>query len=129
MRLLRGYLVIALALAAAGSCHDSTGPAAGILHLSLGTPNAAADGAILLTVTGPSALTSVTAAPGLRVFAQALSTTNHFAVTGPLPNGIVLTIGISDVSQAGQYVATIQDVAANDYTLRPLTGYSLAISR
>ena len=129
MRLLQAGLLIALALAGAGSCHDVNGPAAATLTVSLGTPNPGADGAVLLTVTGPSALTSVTAAPGLRVFSQPLGTTNHFAVTGPLPNGIVLTIGVSDLSQAGQYVATIQDVAANDYTLRTLAGYSLAISK
>jgi hypothetical protein len=122
--------VIALTLAGAGSCHDVNGPVAGPLTVSLGTPNPGADGAVLLTVTGPSALTSVTAAPGLRVFSQALSTTNHFAVTGLLPNGAVLTIGVTDLNQAGQYVATIQDVAANDYTLRALAaGYSLTISK
>jgi hypothetical protein len=95
--------------------------------LSLVTPNPGADGAVLLLVTGPSALTSVTAATGLRVFSQALATTNHFAVTGPLPNGAILTIGVPDVSRAGDYKVTLQDVAANDYTLRSLIGYSLTV--
>lgn len=118
---------VVVALAGAASCLDSTSPGAA-LRVTLTTPNAGADGAILLTVTGPTAVTSVAAAPGLRVFAEPLSTTNHFAVTGPLPNGLLLTIGVPDVNRASQYVATIQDVAATSYQLRSLTGYSLTIS-
>ncbi|HYK82372.1 MAG TPA: hypothetical protein VEU55_04445 [Gemmatimonadales bacterium] len=121
-------LILALALGGAGSCIDSTSPRAGPLTVSLTTPNAGLDGAILLTVTGPSALTSVTAAPGLHVFAEPLSATNHFAVLGPLPNGAILTIGVTDVNQASQYVATIQDVAATTYQLRTLSAYSLRIT-
>jgi hypothetical protein len=74
-------------------------------------------------------LTSVTAAAGLRVFSQALTTTNHLAVTGPLLNGAILTIGVLDVHRVAEYKATIQDVAASDYTLRSLAGYSLSVSR
>jgi hypothetical protein len=121
-------LAILLVLAGVGSCRDVTNPA-GILTLSLVTPNPGADGAVLLTVTGPGALTSVTAANGLRVFSQTLAATNHFAVTGPLPNGAILTIGVSDVNRVGDYTATIQDVAASDYTLRSLAGYSLTIAK
>jgi hypothetical protein len=129
-------LALAAALGGAGSCGDGTGPVAGVLTVSLRTPNAGTDGAILLTVQspltvlGPSVPTSVTAASGLRVFTLTpLAATNHFAVTGPLPNGAILTIGVPDVSRAGQYSVTIQDVAANDYTLRALTGYSLTITQ
>jgi len=117
-----------VALAGAGSCLDSTGPGP-VLRMTLTTPNAGADGAILLTVTGPTAVTSVATVAGLRVFAEPFSTTNHLAVTGPLPNGLLLTFGVRDVTRASEYVATIQDVAATNYQLRPLTGYSLTISR
>ncbi len=127
-RFARG-LALALALGGAGSCENSTEPVAGVLTVTLATPNAGADGAILFTVTGPSPLTSVTPGAGLRVFSQTLSTTNQLAVTGPLANGAILTIGVADVRAAGQYAATIQDVAANDYTLRSLFGYSLTISK
>lgn len=123
---------LALLLVGAGSCIDGggpTGPVAGVLKLSLTTPNPGADGAVLLMITGPKALTSVTAAAGLRVFAESLGTSNHFAVTGPLGNGTILSIGVTDVSQVAAYQATIRDVAANDYTLRALTGYSLTVSR
>lgn len=129
MRRVLRWTALALALGGAGSCSSGTGPVAGLLTVSLATPNAGADGAMLLTVTGPSALTSVTAGTGLVVFSQALSATNHFAVTGPLPNGAVLTIGVADVNQVSKYVATIQDVAANDYSLRAPSGYSLTLSK
>jgi hypothetical protein len=128
MRRVYKFLGILLVLAGAGGCRDVTDPA-GILTLSLVTPNPGADGAVLVTVTGPAALTSVTAATGLRVFSQALTTTNHFAVTGPLPNGAILTLGVPDVNRVGDYKATIQDLAASDYTLRSLAGYSLIVSR
>ncbi len=127
-RFARG-LALALALGGAGSCENSTEPVAGVLTVTLATPNAGADGAILFTVTGPSPLTSVTPGAGLRVFSQTLSTTNQLAVTGPLANGAILTIGVADVRAVGQYAATIQDIAANDYTLRSLSGYSLTISQ
>ena len=129
MKRVAGCLAVVLALGGAGSCLDSSGPVAGALTVSLATPNPGGDGAIVLTVTGPTALTSVSAEPGLRVFSDALSATSHFAVTGPLASGAILTIGVSDVRRASQYVATIQSVAANDYNLRPLSGYSLSVSK
>jgi len=129
MKRLGGWLLVALALGSgAGSC-SSTGPVAGLLTVSLATPNAGADGAILFNVSGPQALTSVTAGPGLRVFAQPLSTSTRVAVTGTLTNGAVVTIGVADTRTVAQYTATVQAVAAPDFQLRSLTGYSLTVSR
>ena len=128
MRRVAGGLAVVLALAGAGSC-ESIGPVAGVLTVTLKTPNPGADGAILLTVTGPAKLTSVTAEPGLRVFALTLSATNRVAVTGPLQNGAILTIGVADLRQASQYVATIQAVSTNGFQLRPVSGYSLIIAQ
>lgn len=131
MKRLAGRILAAMLLAAAGSCSSSSGPVAGILTVSLRTPNAGADGALLITVFGPQALTSVTAGTGLRVFSQLpLSAVTKLAVTGPLTNGAILTIGVADVGQATQYHASIQGAAAStDFQLRPLGGYSLTVSR
>lgn len=129
MKRLAGWLLVALALGGAGSCSESIRPLAGVLAVSLTTPNAGADDAILFSVTGPQALTSVTAGPGLRVFPQPLSTTTRFAVTGTLTNGAVITIGVADTRQAAQYAATVQAVATPAFQLRPLTGYALTVSR
>ena len=126
---LAGWMLVVLALATAGSCSDSSGPVAGTLTVSLATPNPGSDGAILVTLTGPEALTSITPEPGLRVFTQALGTVSHLAVTGTLANGAVLTVGVAHLSKAAQYAATVQSVAAADFQLRPLSGYSLTISR
>lgn len=122
------WILVGLALAGAGNCSDNSGPVAGELSVSLTTPNPGGDGAILFSVTGPAALTSATAASGLRVFAQPLGTVTRFAVTGTLTNGAVLTIGVANVKQAAQYAATIQDVAAPDFQLRGLSGYSLTVA-
>ena len=128
MKRLRGWLLVTLALwGGAGSC-SSIGPVAGMVTVSLTTPNAGADGAILFSVSGPQALTSVTAGPGLRVFAQPLSTVTRFAVTGTLTNGAVVTIGVADTRHVELYTATVQAVAAPDYQLRSLAGYSLTVS-
>jgi hypothetical protein len=128
MKRVLSLLVVALAAAGAGSCGDGTGPVAGVLTVSLATLSPGADGAILLTVTGPGALTSVTAAPGLRVFSGTLGTTTKLAVTGPLANGVILRIGVPDTRRASQYVATIQNVAGNDYSLRGSVGYLLTVA-
>jgi len=131
MKRLGRWLLVALALGGAGSCNSDagTGPVAGLLTVSLATPNAGADGAILFNVSGPQALTSVTAGPGLRVFAQPLSTSTRVAVTGTLTSGAVVTIGVADTRNVAQYTATVQVVAARDFQLRSLTGYSLTVSR
>ena len=129
MKRLRGWLLVALALwGGAGSC-SSIGPVAGVVTVSLTTPNAGADGAILFNVSGPQPLTSVTARPGLRVFSQPLSTSTRVAVTGTLTSGAVVTIGVADTRNVAQYTATVQVVAAPDFQLRSLTGYSLTVSR
>jgi hypothetical protein len=131
MKRVGGRLLIALALGVgAGSCASDggTGPVAGVLTISLATPNAGADDAILFSVSGPEALTSITAGSGLRVFAQPLTTLTRFAVTGTLTNRAVVTVGVADTRKAAQYIATVQSVAAADFQLRSLTGYSLTVS-
>ncbi len=130
MTRLGGRVLMAVALLSAGSCgSDGTGPVAGLLTVSLVTPNPNADGAILLSVTGPAALASATAPTGLRVFGQPLATTTRFAVTGTLTTGAILSIGVADVNQVAQYKATVQAVAAADFSLRSLSGYSLTVAK
>ncbi len=130
MKHLGRWLVVALAVGGAGSCSDAgTGPVAGVVTVSLTTPNAGSDGAIQFRFTGPLAPTSITAAPGLRVFSQPLTMVTRLAVTGTLTNGAVVTIGVADTRKLSQYTATIEAVAGSDFQLRPLSGYSLTISQ
>lgn len=128
-RLLLAVLAPVVVLGTLSCGDDGTGPRAGTLEIRLGTPNAGADGAILLTVTGPVAPAGVSAPGGLRVFTDSLGTTTTFAVTGTLPAGAIARLQVEDVGRAGEYAAVIRQVAAADYTLRPLAGYSLTVAR
>ena len=124
-----GAAALLVLVSAALTCRESTGPVAGMLKVDLTTPNSGGDGAILLTVTGPAVLTSATPGTELRLFAQPLGTTTRFALTGTLAQGTILTIGVPNLGQASQYVATVQSVAARSYDLRALAGYSLTVSQ
>ena len=128
-RLLLAVLAPVVVLGTLSCGDDGTGPRAGTLEIRLGTPNAGADGAILLTVTGPAAPVGVSAPGGLRVFTDSLGTITTFAVTGTLPAGAIARLQVEDVGRAGEYAAVIRQVAAADYTLRPLAGYSLTVAR
>ena len=129
MSRLTGTVALLVLVSAALTCRESTGPVAGMLKVDLTSPNSGGDGAILLTVTGPAALTSATPGTGLRLFAQPLGMTTRFALTGTLAQGTILTIGVTSLAQASQYVATVQSVAARSYDLRSIAGYSLTVSQ
>ncbi len=123
---------VALATVLTGvSCRDdTTGPVAGTLTVRLTTPGAGPDGAIMLTIAGPAAITSATAPSGLRVFHPGFgATATSFAVTGTLAAGPILTVSVPDVNQVAQYAAAIQQVAGTDYQLRALAGYALTVER
>lgn len=124
----RLFLAALLVLGGSISCGDSNAPVAGALKVSLTTPNNGQDGAIQFVIAGPVAITAVAAAPGLRVFADTLGTVTRVVVTGTLTTGLVASVGVADVSQLAQYSATIQQVAATNYQLRPRAGYALAVT-
>jgi hypothetical protein len=115
------------------SCGDKgptlSGP--GLLKVRLTSPNTGADSAIVLTITGPAALTSATPGNGLRLFQQSLGTSTKFALVGQLNNSaVILTIGIQDLGELSQYSGTIEGVAQPNYQLRALPGgYALALTR
>jgi len=131
----RAFAVTALAalLAMGASCGgDGGGPVAGNLSVRLTSPNSGADSAMVFTITGPAALTSVTPGVGLRLFAQPLGgTTTRFALTGRLTTATtILTIGVENVNAVAQYGGSIQGVAQPNYVLRPLPGgYALSVIR
>lgn len=129
MKRLRALVAVALIWGAVQSCEQPIGPLPGALSVVLATPHGGADGAILFTLTGPAPVTSVTPGPGLRLFAQPFDTTTRFALTGAVTQGTVVTIGVTDVRQVGSYTATLQQVAAPSFELRPLAGYALRVSR
>lgn len=134
MKRLMGMALLAGILAVGVSC-GGDGPTAsgpGTLKVRLTSPNSGADSAIVLTITGPAALTSATAGTGLRLFQQPLGgTTTRFALTGLLTNGAtILTIGVADIGALSQYGGTINGVATPAFAIRGLPGgYALGITR
>ncbi|HEY3219494.1 MAG TPA: hypothetical protein VGJ80_02075 [Gemmatimonadales bacterium] len=133
MNRLFGFALLATLLVTGLSCGgDSTGPSGpGQLKVRLTSPNSGLDSAIVFTITGPTALTSATAAPGLRLFQQPLGTSTRFALIGQLNTGAtILTIGVTDVGAFSQYSGAITGVALPNYALRVLPGgYALALTR
>jgi hypothetical protein len=133
MKRLLGVALLAIGTVAGISCgKDPTNSGPGQLKVRLTSPNSGADSAIVLTISGPAALTSATAGTGLRLFQQPLGgTTTRFALTGLLTNGAtILTISVPDIGALSQYSGTITGVAMPNYQLRPLPGgYALAITR
>src|SRR5256884_590065 len=104
MKRLGRWLLVALALGGAGSCSSDagTGPVAGVLTVSLTTPNAGSDGAIQFRFTGPLAPTSITAAAGLRGFSPPPTLRAPLAVPGALTNGAGGTIAVAHPPELGQ---------------------------
>ena len=131
MKRILGIAMLAAALVSA-DCGKDNGPTAGNLLVKLTSPNSGADSAIVFTITGPVALTSVAPGAGLRVFQQPLGgLTTRFALVGQLTTGAtILTIGVSNTGQVSQYTGAISGVAqSSNYQLRALTGYQLTVTR
>lgn len=133
MKRLIGMLAIAVVALTGLSCGGGTsGPVAGNLTVRLVSPNSGADSAIVITITGPAALTSATPGTGLRLFQQPLGgVTTRFALVGQLNNAAtILTIGVANVNAVSQYTASVDGVALPNYQLRTVPGgYALAIIR
>ncbi len=121
--------VMAVGISCGGKEPMMAGP--GTLLVRLTSPHSGADSAIVLTITGPAALTSAAAGAGLRLFQQPLGgTSTKFALIGRLNTGTtILTIGVQDISALTQYTGTINAVAQPNYQLRSLGSYALALTR
>ena len=134
MKRLLGFAILAGALLTGLSCggDGGTDSGPGVLQVKLTSPPANADSAIELTITGPAAPTSATAGTGLRLFEDPgrSGTTRHYALTGRLTNGAtILTLNVPDVGAFAQYAGSVDGVSQDNYQLRTLTGYALALTR
>lgn len=119
---------LALLVVAGLSCGEPSGPKAGELKVVLTTPNPGQDGAIVFTINGPAALTSLTAEPTLRAFTDGTGgVTTKVIVTGTLTNASIVRIGVEDVGQVTLYAAAVNQVAATTYQVRHQGGYALTI--
>jgi hypothetical protein len=121
-------LLVACALVACES--QPAAPQPGTLSVTLHNPNDGLDGAIMLTLSGPAAVSSVVAATGDTLWGGPYtSTTNRIVLTGGVRNGVILTFTVPDVKATAQYSATVNQVAASsNYVLRTLSGYTLTVT-
>lgn len=127
----RSLVPAALLLAACGG--DTTGPpqpTPGTLTVTLAAPAGAVPGAVVLTLTGPGAITSVAGVGGsYRVYSRALAAGDGVkaAVFGTLAPGAVLRFHVPDTGDADEYAATLVEVAGVDNAVEPTAGYGLTI--
>ena len=126
-------MALGLVVLAVGCKDDTTAVRTpGTLVVKLTTPNSGQDGAAVVILSGPEAPVAVRAGTGLDLWGGPVQTAQStIALTGVLSTGAILTIDVAAIELAGQYRATLREVANGNATvaLRDLTGYSLAVVR
>jgi hypothetical protein len=106
---------------------ENIGPVAGMLNVSLASPQGD-EGAVLFTVTGGPLDTVEAVGHGL-YSARIDASTLRVVVTGDLSSGIIARIRIPDDRQASHYTATVSQVAQRSrYTQRDPAGYVIALA-
>jgi hypothetical protein len=122
-------MLLAAALLSACDAGEPAAALPGELVVTLATPHPA-DGALLIAISGPDAVSSVQpAAAGAVVRARTQGTTTNVAVFGALADGPLLRISVPDVRQAKRYTATVREAADPENAVRPsLAGYALTVS-
>jgi hypothetical protein len=125
MRALRSLALVAATLLVAGCSGDSgTGPQAGVLRLTLNTPNSG-DGALLFRITGD--IDSI--AKGVMVQDGSYTVADTFTrvvVAGDLTDGPVAYLFVPDIHDLSSYVATVEQVAVKATNAqRSVAGYTV----
>ena len=126
-------LAIAYAALHAGACggEDGTGPPPalpGQLTVSVsttGSPGAA----YLLTVRGEGITSPQAANTGHRLYTSLSGDTLRAALIGTLSNGDLLRFDVPDVNRASSYRVVLEEVAATDNSLLPLSTFTTTIDR
>lgn len=119
----------ALISSCGGSDGGPSGPTAGVLSLTLNTPNTG-DGAVLFRVNG-GVVDSFAGSPmvldgNYNTFTGNLT---RVVVAGPITDGIIGYLFVPDVSKVGNYTITMEQVVANsNFAQRPVVGYSFAVT-
>ncbi|HSU14775.1 hypothetical protein [Longimicrobium sp.] len=129
----RAALLVAAALLSACGGGDGTGSAApgpGVLTVTLDNPNAG-DRALVLTLSGPAAVTDVQPAVATNVvYTRTQGTTTRVAVFGTIADGALLQVSVPDAGRAGEYSATVQEAAdAGNAARGSVSGYSATVKR
>lgn len=120
--------LLVLAFAGFACSHTPTGPEPGTLTVMLNNPNSGTDGAILLTLSGPTTITNAVALGGDTLWTTDFSSTAvRVLLTGSIRTGAVLHFNVPDVNVYQSYLVTVnQAVRSADYgeeSLAQYTGY------
>ena len=104
-------------------------PDPGPLHVRLTVPPEARDIGAMLVVEGPG-IDSLSA-PGFELIQadEASSNRREAIIAGSLSTGPVLQVWVPDRRQLADYRVTLMQVSGDDYGLKDLTQYGIAISR
>ena len=104
-------------------------PDPGPLHVQLTVPPEARDIGAMLVVEGPG-IDSLSA-PGFELIQvdEASSNRREAIIAGSLSTGPVLQVWVPDRRQLDDYRVTLMQVSGDDYGLKDLTQYGIAISR
>ena len=104
-------------------------PDPGPLHVRLTVPPEARDIGAMLVVEGPG-IDSLSA-PGFELIQadEASSSRREAIIAGSLSTGPVLQVWVPDRRQLADYRVTLMQVSGDDYGLKDLTQYGIAISR
>lgn len=99
------------------------------LQVTLEAPPTSRDISVMLWVQGP-AIDSIRA-PGLELFESEASASGgrQIIVAGQLSTGIILDIWVASGRDPADYHVDLLEVAAEDYWLRDLAGYSASVGR
>jgi hypothetical protein len=126
-RALAWSLAAVLSLGFLHACSDGTGPTAGVLVLSLQSPDGD-NGAVLLTLAGGS-VDSIEAS-GLAVYTSRSDVnTLRVILTGALPQGPIARVHIPDTRVGSGYSVSVQQIAAvAGYAQRDPAAISVSLS-
>jgi hypothetical protein len=108
-------------------CSNSTGPAAGVLNLTVESPHQD-DGGIMLSIHG-GPVDSVEAV-GYVIHSARTADSVKMIVTGDLGSGVIARVHIPDSRQSSQYSAQIKQAAARrTYAQRDPADYTVSLVR
>ncbi len=131
---LRRIFAMVAALSMGAACtedpnHPTTGDARqGTVVLYLTTPHTD-DGAVLFDVSGPPIDSATAITPSLRLFTRRVGGSLIGALVGGVASGAVVLLHVPDVDVAGEYRASVREVADRQDSLRSsLTGYVLRVT-
>jgi hypothetical protein len=100
----------------------------GTVVLFLTTPHSD-DGAVLFEVIGPAIDSATAVSPSIRLFTRRVGGSLSGALVGEVASGAVVLLHLPDVESAGEYRASVREVADRQDSLRAsLTGYLLRVS-